>query len=1100
VADLNTLAGNSFGGWLGTLSGTLFLAADDGIHGTELWKTDGTLTGTVLVADIHPGSASAFDPFVIHGEGAVCGGRLFFVASDGSSGWELWRTDGTPGGTARVADVNPAGSSYPRHLTVMNDTLFFAATDGISGTELWRSDGTPTGTVQVADLNPTGSSDPMYLTALGDTLFFAATDGANGTELWKSDGSPGGTVPVADLNPAGSSDPAYLTVLGDRLYFAATDGISGTELWKSDGGLTTTVQVADINPSGDANPQELVALGDTLFFAATDGISGTKLWKSDGTPGGTTLGPDINPVWGSMPHYLTVVSDTLFFAATDSISGTGLWKSDGTPGGTTRLANVTPLYLTGTSDTLFFAADDGVHGLELWKSDGTPAGTVMVKDIHPQGSSIGLPTWPDWQVMATLGDTLFLAAEDDRTREELWKSDGTAEGTVMVRNINRATDGSDPRGLTAFQDRLFFQATQDIYRGSQLWRSDGTAAGTVLLAELFSDYNPWPQGWPVISGLMFLPANDGVHGFELWKTDGSVTGTRMVMDINPVGDAFPFPFEYELAVLGDRLFFPANDGSSGIELWQSDGTPTGTARVADIHPAGSSAPGDLTVVGDRLFFVADDGSHGRELWVSDGTLTGTRMVADINPLTGFTTGDWTQLAALGDVLFFAADDGTHGYELWRSDGTLTGTRMVSDVHPAGSALDFWPHLTPLSDCLFFGADDGSHGVELWQSDGTVTGTRLVRDIRPGPNGSWPGSGVLPMVLSDTLFFVADDGSHGLELWKTDGSAADTVLVKDVNPGAGGLGGPLNYWLPAVFSDTLFFNADDGSSGTELWRSDGTPTGTVRVADINPGTRGSYPRWMRVAGDTLFFSADDGFHGLELWALDRVPRLANLTLSAQPDALLANGLDTSLLTVTATDAAGSGTLFAGQAVTLNWSLGWAPGPVSVTLGATGVATYTYTAGTTPGSALLTATMDYRGVHGVATTTLQLHTNPLQGRLTSQFGPVITYTFVASNVDPLNTQTHVVMTGSLPADTALVGVSGGHAVPSGGDYGWGYVQADGFDLAPGARYTLTWTVRPLSLVGDIYTQAHAASDTAALRLGLVDRIHRLFISLVSHKVPR
>ncbi len=231
-----------------------------------------------------------------------------------------------------------------------------------------------------------------------------------------------------------------------------------------------------------------------------------------------------------------------------------------------------------------------------------------------------------------------------------------------------------------------------------------------------------------------------------------------------------------------------------------------------------------------------------------------------------------------------------------------------------------------------------------------------------------------------------------------------------------------------------------------------------------------------------------------------PPIAAFTLVAQPDTLSANGLDTAVLTITAADAHGDGRFFAGRAVTLTWGLGFFTTPISVTLGAQGTVTYTYTAGTQAGLDTLTATIDDQGTPKVATAQVQLYAAPLAGTLTSRFGPVITYTLAVRNADVLSAQTHVVITGSIPADTELVSVVGGTQVSIGGDYGWGYVTSGELaQLEPGQSYTLTWTVRPMSIVGDIVVQGHGASDTAELRLGLANRVYRTLLMLVYRYAP-
>ena len=136
-------------------------------------------------------------------------------------------------------------------------------------------------------------------------------------------------------------------------------------------------------------------------------------------------------------------------------------------------------------------------------------------------------------------------------------------------------------------------------------------------------------------------------------------------------------------------------------------------------------------------------------------------------------------------------------------------------------------LAPLMGSLYFSAKDDTHGRELWKSDGTAAGTVVVKDIRPGSEGS------LPRGLTDvggTLYFSAGDGTHGGELWRSDGTATGTVMVKDIWAGSRGS-------HPSGLTDvggTLYFAADDGTHGWELWKSDGTAAGTVMVKDIWPG--------------------------------------------------------------------------------------------------------------------------------------------------------------------------------------------------------------------------------------------------------------------------
>ncbi len=365
-----------------------------------------------------------------------------------------------------------------------------------------------------------------------------------------------------------------------------------------------------------------------------------------------------------------------------------------------------------------------------------------------------------------------------------------------------------------------------------------------------------PPALTNVNGTLFFAADDGVNGVELWKSDGTAAGTRMVKNINPSGDSFP----QALTKGNGVVYFAADDGTHGLELWRSDGSDLGTFLVRDINatvPGASSSLVNLTNVGGTLFFAADDGVSGTELWKSDGTSGGTQML-NLNTTSPTAASNPTNLTDVNGTLFFAADDGASGVELWKSNGGAVGvgTVLVADINTTGPGAASSPsRLTNFNGTLFFQASDGANGAELWKSTGT--GASLVANINPG-GSSFPDR---LTAVNNTLFFAADNGTSGAELWKSDGTTLGTVPVRDINTSTPAA--PSNPLHLTNVNGILFFSADDGVDGRQLWKSDGTFAGTVLLKVIATAPGGD-PMLLTNVNGTLFYTAGDGASGVELW--------------------------------------------------------------------------------------------------------------------------------------------------------------------------------------------------------------------------------------------
>ncbi len=835
-------ANNSSPSNFATIGGVSYFTAREISSGRELWKTDATTGGTLLVKDIRPSEVSSNPAFL-----TKVGGTLFFSANDGSSGIELWKSDGTPEGTDIVKDIRQTFTpdSRPQSLVEVSGILYFSADDGLSGRELWKSDGTAAGTVRVKDIVPgTTGSRPVDLTNVNGTLFFRLSDSnqARG-DLWKSDGTEEGTVPVRSFL---STLPVSLPIsAGGRLFFHACDSVIGCGMWSSDGTGPGTAFLKSYAP------YSIVEFQGAAFFSADDPAYGPELWRSDGTGAGTVLVKDLLPgPTGSFPSSFQEANGSLFFFA-QNVSDSALWRTDGTPNGTKPIMTfpygTSPADTSSAGDILYFS-----RAQELWRSDGTEAGTYAVKLICELlcGETS----------LTTVNGLLVFQGLDAAHGAELWRSDGTSEGTGLVKDIEREPRSSRPTGLFGANGVVYFTADDGVNGPQRWWRSDGTSFGTSFLNGLISGV---PMQMIEFSAGVLFSASDASSGLELWKTDGTEAGTTLVRDISP-GTSPSNP--ESLVRLGNLVLFAATDDVHGLALWKTDGTTAGTEFVKDVlTDTGGSIEQFKTVDGAVFFVVADgpyNGSVDCSLWKSDGTSAGTILVKQLNsPCNNNGPG---YLTAVGNLLFFSAYDSAAGMELWKSDGTNEGTLRVKDIFPG--AYDSRPlNLTGVGETLFFSASTGE-GHELWRSDGTEEGTRLVLDISVPPlmHGSFP---TLLTNVNGTLFFTADDGLHGRELWRSDGTKQGTFLVRDIRSGPSGSS-------PQGLTDlggTLLFAASDHSHGMEPWKSDGTVAGTVLIQDIQAGPASSRPGYDRelawaVGGPQVLFSANDGSSGYELWSL------------------------------------------------------------------------------------------------------------------------------------------------------------------------------------------------------------------------------------------
>jgi ELWxxDGT repeat protein len=834
--------------WIvGLCGGQLYFAAGDGIHGRELWRTDGTADSTVLVDDLCPGRCDGLDRWGyprFFGSGQRC----LVDASDGGAGFEPWLV--AAGSAERLADVSfgPQRSQLRGGAELPDGRLVFEARPmplspwgQLSPVgDLWITDGTADGTrwldgpiptecsASFLDLVPafggvayrsgenvcwtegkaagveliwaTSGTQPHEasgpLVTFGDDLVFDGTDAVHGRELWRSDGSQDGTRLVYDFCPGPCHGRPRADVVEDRLYVGAMDEESDLQgwtkdLWISDGAETGTHRLLAAGEGQPSNPGAAARLdgGPVLVWMRSGNGDTYELWATDGTAETTRM------VAGAFWWY------------TDSVA---------VPGG-----------------RVFEAQRDGPTG--LWMTDGTTDGTASFETFA------GLPT--EFHLTELGSQGLFVAPTSDG--DAVWATDGTPAGTRIIGGAPEARASAEVRHLRSVGDRLVFVATTRA-NGSSLWVLEEE---TVSLLAAGID----PEELVVSRGLVFFRGADRDHGQELWVSDGTPGGTRMVEDLAP-GRESSWPTG--MTALAGGVVFSAGHARDERYVWHSDGTSVVRLTDADVNRGnhddplfGQCEPYPRQIrVADRKAFFAGVGATGDiTLWVSDGSVGGTREVSSLPDLACELPLDEMQATAEG--LVFTVGGGS---QVWASDGTAAGTVVLEDFQ-----WDAAHELTPIGSTIYFLLRDGGGADTLWRANSTSV--ERIHDLQTDSLGH----GANLTAVGDRLFLTVFQEETGEELWVSDGTAAGTRMVRDIAPGARGS----NPSGLREIDGLAVFAADDGTAGHELWRSDGSKLGTYRVTDLYPGPPPSSPEEATLLNGILYFAANDGVVGRELWSMD-----------------------------------------------------------------------------------------------------------------------------------------------------------------------------------------------------------------------------------------
>ena len=894
IADINTGNGPVLGSDPGSfvrLTATLTVfTAFDPVHGRELWITDGTGANTQLLYDFCPGACSG-NPTPLNAPNALTLGTLYVSADDGARGAELWKVS-SAGVVALVKDINPGAlgsnpggevnSLSPLVSTGASPTVgYFAATTAASGTELWKTSGTGATTVLIKDINiGTQSSSPNGIGAGQTRVYFGATVPASGAELYITDGTAAGTVLRSDINSTGNSSPLQFAPLtGDTVFFSADDGASGREPWITT--ATTTTFLKDILPGQfSSNLYQPVAFNGRIFFGASSAsFADTELWSTNGTAGaGTSLFKDIcaGTCSGSPLSLMTLNTAAglrlLFIASpTGSNSFKSLYVSDGISGATTTSifsgGNLSGLAVSGS---LAYFTDQ--TNKRLYVTDGTVAGTSVVKDY-------GNANFTGLSIGGAVGtNKIIVTASDGFTGNEPYIAGPTSATFSLLKNIAPDLGYSDPQSLTNVNGTLYFTAFSDA-TGRELWKVVDSNLG----AELVMDLTPGASGTNVtdltaFNGKLFFvaPPTSGPGLRIVYVSDGTPGGTHPLKDL---GVSNNLVYLGCLSVVGNRLYFDANgNDGKGEGPWVSDGTDAGTL---DINPGGMTGNSCLVGIpgfagaGNKVVFTASDASRGSELWRTDGTAAGTAFVRDIAP--GLPGSRPTRFVSIGKFACFSAkQDGADDEEPWCSDGTAQGTVPLGDLN-SGSDGSQPLSFTRVGNALVFSAfSPPTYNRRMWRSDGTLNSAvplssgynatyslvGLQTPTFPGnarrdpPRAEFDGNRIYYSCEGTENRLCISDARPGLEDTLTSlvqisaGTNVGGIDQLRVFPGGDAL---MSCWNAATGRELCRFNSASGTADSPL-------------VDIAPGAASSSPDQITLVGDYIYFTADDGAHGRELWAV------------------------------------------------------------------------------------------------------------------------------------------------------------------------------------------------------------------------------------------
>ncbi len=834
------IAGTEGANELVVLGSTVYFTTDGAYYGAALNKLTSPTGGVNFIEWIFPQPGFEYNAHDL----IVSGNKMYFFSNN-----SLWVSQGTETTTTEIS----TSVINPQELTAINSSssVIFSAENANGDREVIISNGT---TVTRHDLNLNGDSDPRYFADLGSlgVLFSAYNGGNGGHELFKYDGSNPPTL-LRNLNPTGASDPKVYNYggLNSIYYLVATTANEGRELWKTDGTAAGTVLVEDINPgTASSDPEIMISRGGKLFFAATHPTSGRELWKSEGTAATTSL-------------YKNFAFDFFF-------NGT-FFPSSGFP-----------VFLTNSDfnfSYIYIYAQPNLFSKDLYKI--TASSTTL--DISFVKTIKGTPQGKESSVNVFFDDDILFSGFDDENSQELWKSDGTENGTTLLKNIYEEPAGSYPNigGAVNLNGNLIFSANNGI-NGREIFKSDGTTVNTTLLKDCYSGENgSSPKELTKIGNYVYFSALGGPRpdwwgGYELWRTDGTTNGTAFIKDVNQSHiSSEPRNFKD----YNNEVYFVATEGSGANSIYKTNGTVGNATYITNV------SDDDYEILNGFLIFKRYlNATSLMEVW-SRNLTSGTETKVFTPTNTG--TNNVSILHNGGSYVIFSADSKLYTYE----------GSTVKEILNSATVNNF----VSIGNRTYF-----VFNKNIYKTEGTTLSTSAVTnfslDIYESIHSLVNVNGMLAFAMNIYTTDVYGQFVYRSAIYKSNGGA--TQLVSSYAPAVGssnsiqilpgsltaGIGNKLYY---VVRQSGLFYGSTpDESDYSRLFVADLTintsqlPQLLMRVSDINGHFYQLHTSIL--ANNKLFFSLNDhaevkGGFGNELWVYDiNCPTDLNMTQPTPPD--------------------------------------------------------------------------------------------------------------------------------------------------------------------------------------------------------------------------